>query len=366
MKFLIVLDSFNIGGAERQSWNLAMSLKSKGHEVQFIALTEDGNLRSHLEKENVPFQILGIDLNFGKINFPKSLMKLRKAIKSVAPDIIFPYTYWPNIMAAHVWKYTGAKKCFWNQRDEFPFQGVSQERKAIAKASVIVANSEGGKAHLEKAFGLPADKVKVIHNGVQLSAPMESTATWKSKLGLTEDTFAAVMVANLQRRKNHPTLVKAWKKVVDQAAEKGLKKPVLLLAGRFAGKHFELKALAFDLGFTTEIQFLDEVKDLAGLMSACDISVFSSFHEGCPNGVLEPMAAGLAVVANNIQGCQEALGANYSALVESDNEDAFAAKILELMQNETLRNDLGAANKQRINAEFSIEHMTNQYLKYAQ
>ncbi|MEL7501850.1 MAG: glycosyltransferase family 4 protein, partial [Cyanobacteria bacterium J06554_6] len=48
----------------------------------------------------------------------------------------------------------------------------------------------------------------------------------------------------------------------------------------------------------------------------CDLSVFSSAKEGVPNGILEPMAAGKAIVASKITGNRQALGEQYKYFFE--------------------------------------------------
>ena len=92
-------------------------------------------------------------------------------------------------------------------------------------------------------LGLAADRVRLVSNGVELPAPLESRAGWRRRLGLGERDFAACMVANLHRFKDHATLLRAWRSVVD--AEAGLGgRAVLLLAGKPFQPVAPLEALA--------------------------------------------------------------------------------------------------------------------------
>lgn len=362
MKFLIVLDSFNIGGSEMQSYILAVELRKKGHEVVFCALTIDGRLSRLLKAEGIPYRLLGVDLNYGKVNFLRVVFRLRKAIKAEKPEIILPYGYWPNVMTGQIWKFTSAKVCFWSQEDEIPFVNNSKERRALKNASVIIANSEGGKGHLMQAFGLSASQVDIVSNGVQLPEPKEAPAVWKQKLNKSEGELVVVMVANLQYRKDHATLIAAWRLVIDQMKAANETLPKLVLAGRFAGKHFELKAQAFDLNFTDEILFLGEVSDLGGLLNVCDLAVFSSLKEGCPNGLLEPMSVGLAAVAGRIDGTVEALGDDYPAFFQPKNAESCAKVLLEVLRSPDKRKMLGDRNRKRINDHFTTQQLVQRYL----
>ena len=82
-----------------------------------------------------------------------------------------------------------------------------------------------------------------------------------------------------------------------------------MLAGRPEGRRELLEVLARDLGLGERVRFVGDVDDVAGLLGASDVGVLSSTPlEGCPNAVIESMAAGLPVVGTDIPGVREALG----------------------------------------------------------
>ena len=106
--------------------------------------------------------------------------------------------------------------------------------------------------------------------------------------------------------------------------------------------------------------FLGQVKDISGLLSACDIGILSTPNEGLPNVVLEYMAAGLPVVVSNIPGNREALGENVDEqfYIHGDPE-SLAAKLKAMITKPELRQKMGDRNKRRVTAEFSISKMCN-------
>jgi glycosyltransferase involved in cell wall biosynthesis len=165
------------------------------------------------------------------------------------------------------------------------------------------------------------------------------------------------MVATLSEYKDHATLVRAWLQVVDGLRGRG-ETPVLVLAGRFGQTQQALKALAFDLDLGKNVRFLGHVDDIAGLLGAVDLGVFSSRSEGSPNGVLECMAAGLPVVGTDEPGIREVIGPDgYPCLAPAGDADALAARILGLMDDPQARARLGTLNRARIEAEFSMRAM---------
>ena len=122
-----------------------------------------------------------------------------------------------------------------------------------------------------------------------------------------------------------------------------------------------MKALCFDLGLGNSVRFLGFVDDVPGLLGAVDLCVFSSKAEGVPNGVLEAMAAGLAVAAIDDPSIREALGPEGDPwLAPPGDPDALAALILDLAAHPETRERLGDANRERIQAEFSVRAMCEQ------
>ena len=210
-------------------------------------------------------------------------------------------------------------------------------------------------------FSIPEEKITRIHNGIRLEEPQKERSQWRKDLQIDEERFSAVMVANLQSFKDHPTLLEAWRRVIDKTGRE--KAPILLLAGRFDDTYSQLKFPAADLKLGDSVRFLGEITDIPGLLNAVDLSVFSSKFEGCPNAVLESMAAGLPVVATHITGTAEALGNDYPFLVPVNNSNSFAEHILTFIYDENLREKIGKQNYQRVSTLFKPERMVEAYTK---
>ena len=149
--------------------------------------------------------------------------------------------------------------------------------------------------------------------------------------GIDDRTLVGCMVGNLHQYKDHETLLRAWRIVVEELRIQGLCS-VLLLAGRFENTHEKLKALALNLELGRNVRFLGSVNEISELLASVDLGVFSSRNEGCPNGVLECMASGLAVAATDIPGTRDALGEEgQSMLTPPGDHMALAANIVRLL-----------------------------------
>jgi glycosyltransferase involved in cell wall biosynthesis len=102
-----------------------------------------------------------------------------------------------------------------------------------------------------------------------------------------------------------------------------------------------------------------DVDDVAGLLGASDVGVLSSTPlEGCPNAVIESMAAGLPVVGTDIPGVREALGdEGRPFLVAAEDPDAFGAALSRLCSDPALRGRLGRLNEERQREVYATDRM---------
>lgn len=352
---LIFLENLDLGGAERQAMLLARHLKEvQQMEVQVWGMKSPGPVRAMCDALGIPWRLLPWPSGRNPLARLFGMMRCAWALRQAKPNIVLPYTAWPNLICGLAWRWAGAHTCIWNQRDEgIALTGRWLERQAVANTPTFVANSQAGADFLSKLYGLPNERVQIIHNGIQLAAAKRDRAQWRSQLKVDAQAPLVCMVANLTRYKDHPTLLRAWQRV--SAAVPHAR---LLLAGRLDHAADENKALAQELGISAHVDFLGQVDDITGLLQASDVLVHSSRAEGSPNAVLEGMAVGLPVVATDILAIRDAVGpAGLAWLTPPGDADAMADKIIALLQHPDQRQHLGQTLQRRIEDEFALERM---------
>ena len=367
--FLFVVNTLeSFGGAERQALILAGYIKTYISEhVTFIAFDDGTTFRRRLDEAEIPVHFFPFNHQSSKAKKLLQYYKLVQYVKKLSPDILIPYVAESNKIVAQIWKYTGAKFAFWNQREEGrKLYGTSLEQKLIRGVSAVVSNSFEGADALKRTYGLSDKDITVINNGIIPYKLEFKTTDWHQKLGIETNRPIVSMIANITNRKDHETLLKAWKIVIQDCKIKNLELPFLILAGRKAETYDMLRLLAFDLNLSNHIGFTDYVSpnNVQDIISQSLFCVFSSNLEGCPNGVLECMEQGKAVIATNISGVVQALGNKYDndCLSEPNNPNSLAEKILGIITNNELREEIGLYNAKRIRKEFSLEGMVKQYL----
>jgi glycosyltransferase involved in cell wall biosynthesis len=335
-----------LGGAERHALAVARQLFAEGAQVEVLALTdEDGRFRAAAEAEGIGWHPCRIEWRGGRAEKARELARLAVALRRLRPDVVVPYCTRPNVLCGLVWRSTGASLCVWNQQDVGSTRiGRRLLARALRGTPLLIANSEAARDHLLLLGAVP-DRVHVVANTPVEHVAESDGSEWRSRLGISRQAFVVTMLAHLHVGKDHDTLLRAWRKVVDRVGDG----PVLLLAGRPAGGEHAVKALAFDLALGSSVRFLDDVLDVGGLLAATDVGVLSSRGESAPNAVLESMAASLPVVATDLPGIRELFGERQrSFLAPSGDADGLALALLDLYADADLRRTLGEENRRLI------------------
>ncbi len=370
-RILFVFRTFGLGGTERQAFRLALFLREEHRsDVRILGLCREQGRFSRLCDENgIPWQSIPVDWPPGKAGRALEIAGFARRLRQERPDILFSYNWFPNVLCGLTWKLSGAALFVWNQRNE----GHDLDRSRTHRAAVrltprYISNSVHGRNFLLDTYGIDPGKVAVIPNGVPIPRADDRRNIWRGRLGLDADTFVVCMVANLTAYKDHPTVLAAWRNVLDRNAGGG-PPAVLLLAGRPDYREPALKKIAFDLDLCGQVRFLGEIEDVAGLLSASDLCVHGSNMEGCPNAVLEAMAASLPVVATDIPGIREAVGPEgIRFLVPPGDPQGLADRILGLMKNPGMRSSTGASMRRRVETEFDPLRMcerTAEFIAFA-
>jgi glycosyltransferase involved in cell wall biosynthesis len=367
--FLIAIQSFGGGGAERQAFFLAERLIAKGHDVTVFAFgKENGIMWDRFHKLSVKIYASGYRekiLLYEGLGIKKLLLKWkyqRRFIRQISDwniDVVIPFTATPNIIFGNSWQKTGAKFCFWNQRDGgIDFKGQSSELKALQRTTVLTSNSYEGVLFLRQFTNRP---VFTIHNGVVVPPGRVNYEA--------SEPIRVVMVANLNANKDHITLLKAWEQLLKIPNMPMIQ---LLLVGKdeftsdtkkeHGNTSLYLKEYVLENQLNSTVLFTGQVDQVTDVLLGCHIGVFCSKKEGLPNGLLECMAVGLPVVASEIHGAVEALGKDYPYFAPVGDAQILCQHLYELAIDSSLRERIGTQNRSRIEECFSIEKMTNGFL----
>ena len=229
------------------------------------------------------------------------------------------------------------------------FINARMERWLLRRAAKLVAVSPS-LAELMIRQGFAPEQVVYVPNGVPAVAPINRrrpTATWT--LG---------MAALFRPRKGIEVLLGALALLRSQGYDVRLR-----AIGPFETSAYEreVHALVSQLNIADAIDWTGFVSDVHAELRQVDLFVLPSlFGEGLPMVVLEAMAAGLPVVASNVEGIPAAIRDRLDGLlVEANDPQKLAATIAEIIKLASSHDYAAMCNnvRERHAAQFSAAAM---------
>lgn len=104
-------------------------------------------------------------------------------------------------------------------------------------------------------------------------------------------------------------------------------------------------------------------RDIPQVLAGAAIACLPSYREGLPKSLLESMAARLPCVTTDVPGCREAVrDGDNGLLVPAKNASALADALERLLRNPELAREMGERGRQRLEQEFSAQHVNESTL----
>ena len=219
-------------------------------------------------------------------------------------------------------------------------------------SDVTLTNTENGREALIREERLPADRVTVIPNGVDLE---------RFKTPMNPRDFAKQIVvgcvANLRPVKNIDGLMRAARHVLDRFPQ------VRFEVAGDGEQRAELERLHTELQLGDRFRLLGSVADIPEFLRHLDIAVLPSHSEGMSNAILEYMAAGRAIVATDVGASKAVLGGCGQIVLPGD-KSALADAIVQFVCEPATRLQFGTAARHRVEIEFSRDAMCRRFERF--
>ena len=224
------------------------------------------------------------------------------------------------------------------------------ERASFARASVVIALSDMVRGELI-AVGVPADKIEVIVNGVDLVEYAPGPAE-RGALGLPEDVPLGLFVGDLRSPiKNLDTVLRALPDVPGVH---------IAVAGTLDGSPYP--TLAERLSVADRVHFVGFRRDVPDLMRAADFFVLPSRRDSCPLVLLEAMASGLPVITASTVGTSTLISPACGFVMDGPDDDATLVHALCVMAADPVRRQAMSRAVREVAEQHSWQAMTAQYL----
>ena len=261
---ILILDTeFEMGGKEKKLFDFIRRADRSRFQIAVCCLMRGGYFKSKLEALGVPFYDNLLRNPYDALAF----RSLRAVIRAEKTQIIYTFSHPSTVIFAYLARLSGLVERFIvsyhaTGREEGGRMIPTYLLPMLRRADLLLAVAEMQKDHLVRAEGLPADKIRVIHNGVDTiayhPADAHERARARHELGLAPDSVVLVSVASLKPAKNIDVLLRAAADRLRATA------PTRLLLVGDGPDRGGLEALAVTLGVRDRVVFAglrDDIPD---------------------------------------------------------------------------------------------------------
>jgi glycosyltransferase involved in cell wall biosynthesis len=342
MKVLHVHRIGGIGGSERHLLTLLPALAERGVDVRFLGLDDTSRAPDPFyEALTVPYARIPASRDID----PRLALRVRRETRNA--DLVHTH-----LVHADVYGALGARRLVSTKHNDDPFRAGAfrfVERALTRRASKVIAITEALARFQVERVGLPADKLEVIHYGLD-----ELPAAWGSNPAASVPSGARVLLAvcRLEPQKGLDVAIRALPEIRARHPHAEL---VVLGEG---AQRSELEQLAKSL--QVPVHLLGRVPDVAAWLRRADLLVHPARWEGFGLALLEAMLASKPIVATNVSSIPEIVADGETGLlVPPDDARALAAAVTRLLDEP---GSYGEQGRNRAESEFSVARMTERTL----
>lgn len=362
-KVLRIINRFNLGGP---TYNVAYL--SKYMAPEFETLLVGGQYGENEGSSDFIVKNLGLhpiiipemqrEIN-GRMDYI-AYQKIKNIIKRFQPDIVHTHAskagFIGRLAASNmdvpviVHTFHGhVFHSYFNKYKTRVFKSI--ERNLAKKSSQIIAISDIQKQELSQIHQIaPEDRFSVIPLGFDLERFQKDydnkRADFRMKYKLKEDDIAIGIVGRLVHVKNHKMFLDAIAKVKAQTT----RNIRVFIIGDGELKE-ELHSQASYLGLETsgpylnghfpDVVFTSWIHNIDWAYAGLDLACLTSRNEGTPVSLIEAQAGNTPIVSTNVGGIENVVIPDRTALLANNEDtDDFAAKLLQVIQNDELRTSM--------------------------
>jgi glycosyltransferase involved in cell wall biosynthesis len=355
----LCITELDVGGAERCLVRLATRMDRERFTPVVYVLAPppvaDRVCLVALEEAGVEVHFLGMR---SKSQLPLAVWRLARCLRRQRPAVVQSFLFHANIVArlasrlARVPAVVSGIRVA-ERRSRWPLR-VDRWTDRLVDRHVCVSQSVAEFA--ESQVGLPRSKLVVIPNGVDLDEYSTLTPADLGPDRVPPERRLVTYVGRLDPQKGLSWLLQTAPSWLSEVPDCDL-----LLVGQ-GSQRDELEQAARTAGIAPRVHFLGFRREIPAILARSDLFVLPSIWEGMPNAVLEAMAAGLPIVATDVEGVAELLGPNCEPQMAAYGDTkAFSQKVTCLLTDRDLAERLGHANRQRAEEHFSTEAMVRAY-----
>ncbi|HEX3048162.1 MAG TPA: glycosyltransferase [Bacillota bacterium] len=345
-----------VGGAEKLLINFLKSAQDNQADVNFVVVVLSNMIDENLKEEllSIGYEVYFLNKKKGAKN-TKYLGQILEIVKKNQIGIIHSHDYgskmwsilckmiYPTVKLVHTIHRT-------NVINELNYASLLLCRLFV---NVHIAISE---VILAECLNRKIKRVVKIHNGIDIQKFLKNP--------LPDFNPNQLRIINISRLRHHDKGQDVLIKALKVCKEKGIKFTCNMVGGAYsydAQSPLYLKKLVDELDLNDEAHFLGHRNDIPELLGQHDLFILPSRVEGFGLVILEAMAAGVPVIASNIDGPKELIEPGQNGLLfENENFEDLAEKIIYCREHITEMADISRRAREYVK-QFDISMMAKQY-----
>ena len=356
VKVLQLISSGGYYGAENMLLNLCASQEQSGCENSLLIFynVHVPNVEFYERARRRDLSVRMVHCN-GRADW-RAVRQIEEYIQEDAVDLVHTHGYkadlygylaaWrchkPVVATCHNWVGGTAALGIYNHLD----------RMALKKFNALAAVSDTVARRL-LAFGVPAEKIKIIANGIDVKAfeRAEPLPLFNAKGGAVVG-----MVARLDLQKGFEYLLRAARELCKTTRD--LK---IVIVGEGPDRN-AIEEMIEHYRLQSNVILAGQQSNMPGVYAAMDIFVLPSLNEGLPMTVLEAMAASKPVVATRVGAIPSVIkdGEN-GLLVDPKHSEGLRNAIASLLNDPERRRRLGDQAHTWVGRNYTSEAMALRY-----
>lgn len=288
------------------------------------------------------------------------------------------YSYWGAILASLVFRPTGGKVFYWHCEvydqffSKFTWSVESLQKKfldeylmvvVLKMVNYLVTGTKTVKEFYQRQFGIPASKVKIVPNWVNLKrfTATKYKSLLRQRLSLPKGKKIVMFAHRLAPRKGADLLPEIVESVVQKVPD-----VYFIIAGGGGGAlKEELVKKINEQKLENKVQLIGGIPnlELPLFLAASDLFIMPSRQEGFPRILIECMASGLPFVAMDVGGTKDIIRLDQKGcLVAANDTKSFIATAIDLLKSSKRLQELSHHGEVQVR-KYSLEVVSEKFLR---
>jgi glycosyltransferase involved in cell wall biosynthesis len=356
-RILFVVGATWVYGAEIAMLSVMRGFKNRGYDVHCVVSGwNDGDFISRLEKESISYSVLYLGFIYitqirwtldTLRHYPSTLVKFYGLMRRFQPDYVYHLSHRSVIM---LYPFVNKGNSILHVEDVISKCRLNSIFFSVTRRKVtrfIAASNEVKKSLV--AVDVPESQISVVLNGVPAPEKIVRHAR-----GTNPNAFRIGIVGQVIRRKGHGVLIDALKIIREQTMDF-----LCVIIGRGDSQYIgEVKTYIQRYGLEPNILWTDYIKDQNQIYEGLDVLVIPSYDDACPLVALEAALRGVPIIASRVGGLPEIVEHRITGfLFEPGDSKDLAEKIMEIMNDRGLREEIALAAEKHARNNFTDETM---------